>query len=61
MSYNDSGVYYGQEISTTGAPAYRHDGGANVVYWDGHARFIKREKIAKDTADLNKPQWDLSK
>ncbi|WP_043586171.1 prepilin-type N-terminal cleavage/methylation domain-containing protein [Geminisphaera colitermitum] len=61
LTYTHSNEYNGVEVGGTDTPAYRHDGGANVVFYDGHAAFMKRDKVAKDAADLNKPQWDLSR
>ncbi|MDR1281466.1 MAG: prepilin-type N-terminal cleavage/methylation domain-containing protein [Opitutaceae bacterium] len=39
--------------------SYRHNNASNIVYWDGHAALVKREKLAKDPADHNKPQWRI--
>jgi prepilin-type N-terminal cleavage/methylation domain-containing protein/prepilin-type processing-associated H-X9-DG protein len=44
-------------------PAYRHSEGANVVFYDGHMTYMKKQQIFKVNEDpieqfnLNKPAW----
>lgn len=48
------GEVYGppDPMPRTGITAYRHERGANVMYFDGHAEWLAREKIV-----LNKQLW----
>ncbi|AHF91413.1 hypothetical protein OPIT5_15490 [Opitutaceae bacterium TAV5] len=57
VKYANSNDYTGEEVATNQTTSYRHGAAANVVYWDGHAALVKRDQLAKDAADLNKPQW----
>jgi prepilin-type processing-associated H-X9-DG protein len=40
-----------------GAPAARHDGGANMVFCDGHIEFAKRKKWIEGT-DAARRRWN---
>jgi len=58
ISYTFCKVYleYGEEwlgINTYGATAFRHNGGVNVVYWDGHTGHIRQEEATE-----NPRLWD---
>jgi prepilin-type processing-associated H-X9-DG protein/prepilin-type N-terminal cleavage/methylation domain-containing protein len=45
------------------APAYRHNEGANVLFYDGHTKYLKKQQIFKVSDDpfeqlaLNMPMW----
>jgi prepilin-type processing-associated H-X9-DG protein/prepilin-type N-terminal cleavage/methylation domain-containing protein len=44
----------------TPAVSYRHRGGANVAFWDGHVDFMRRDQMAYFSAtDPNRAQWIL--
>ena len=61
---------YGDQLYANGHPgywhgaAYRHDEGANIVFFDGHVEYLKKEDIYKTSPAgyaaeraLNKPMW----
>ncbi len=39
---------------TTGCVADRHNGGANVVFFDGHAKWMKKDRIIGDTPEARR-------
>lgn len=45
-------------------PAYRHNEGANIVFFDGHTEYLKKEEIFKkeqsviDALNKNSPMWE---
>lgn len=54
-----SGDYAGVDKKINGATSYRHKGGANVVFWDGHSKFFPRAKLDRNVAAAKdyKPLW----
>jgi prepilin-type N-terminal cleavage/methylation domain-containing protein/prepilin-type processing-associated H-X9-DG protein len=59
LDYTASDSYAGEELVISMAAAYRHNSASNVVYWDGRAALLPRQRMAKDATDLNKPLWTL--
>lgn len=53
----------GPEVGGWHRPAYRHDEGANIAFYDGHAEYRKKEEIyypaasEYDERDLNDRMW----
>lgn len=45
VTYADSFRYNGVESKQIRTTSYRHKNGANVVYWDGHSRYLKRDEL----------------
>ena len=52
--YETPGEVYGppDPVVKTGMTAYRHQRGANVVYFDAHGEWVGKEKIK-----FNRPLW----
>lgn len=50
-----SNAYVG-EVSTNTAVAYRHEGGINIVYFDGHGEWLPRKQV--DITYLSQAQID---
>jgi prepilin-type processing-associated H-X9-DG protein/prepilin-type N-terminal cleavage/methylation domain-containing protein len=46
MNYSNSNAYVGEGASVT-ALAYRHEGGVNLAFFDGHAEWRPRKEIDK--------------
>ncbi|HAI11411.1 MAG TPA: hypothetical protein DCM28_06870 [Phycisphaerales bacterium] len=59
VTMGKSSGYINENTSGQFMTAYRHENGANLVMYDGHAQFLKRELIdyAYLTADEQKKLW----
>lgn len=54
VQFSKANNYTGSEASGNQAPAYRHGGGANVAFFDGHVEYLKRDVAIADVR-----RWDV--